>query len=92
VRSREETAQRMRDYRHKHGIKFEAMSRRTGVSGLIIGNLESGEWITHPRIASIICEAYELDVDDYNNMVHENYRAAKLPRPVPLPKKSGYYD
>lgn len=92
MRSREETGQRMRDYRHAHGIKFEKMARRCDVSGHLLGHLESGDWITHPHIASRVCAEYELDVDDYNNLVHKAHHATKLPRPVQPPKKSGYYD
>lgn len=92
MRSRDETSTRMLEYRREHNIKIEQMARDACVSTGLLTRLEYDDWINHPNIASRVCAAYKLDVDDYNNMVHENYRAAKLPRPVPLPKKSGYYD
>jgi len=92
VRSREETNARMKEYRQQNKIKFEAMSKKAQISGALLGHLESGDWITHPHIASRVCAAYGLDVDDYNNLVHEEHRVTRLPQPVPPPKKSGYYD
>ena len=81
MRTREETARRMREYRQENNIPLRKMSSKADVSGSILTHLENGEWITHPRIVARVCAAYRLDVDDYNNMVHENHRATTLPKP-----------
>lgn len=78
MRSREETSAKMKEYRRQNRIKFEEMSRKLKISGLLLGHLESGDWITHPNIAARVCAAYRLDVDDYNNLVHEDHQADKL--------------
>ena len=92
MRSREETSARMKEHRRLNNIKFSDMSAKIKISGALLGHLESGDWITHPHIAARVCAAYHLDVDDYNNLVNEDHRAAKLPKPVQPPKKLSYYD
>ena len=91
MRSREETSARMLEYRREHNIKIEEMARDAHVSTGLLTALEYDDWITHPHIASRVCEAYGLDVDDYNNLVNEAYYAKKLPKPVQPPKTSNMY-
>ena len=91
MRSREETSARMRRYRSLKKLSLGNMSHMAKVSGALLAHLESDDWITHPDIVSRVCAAYELDVDDFNNLVHKDHRVTSLPQPVPPPKSSGYY-
>lgn len=86
----EATSLKMQEYRKRHGIKFEAMARRCGTSGVLLSHIENGDWITHPKIAARICAEYELDLDDYNAIVYENYQTNKLPKPKPKPGRLTY--
>ena len=85
MRTRDETAKRMRDYRRLHNIPYQKMARALYIPGLLLDQIENGDWITHPRIAARICAAYKLDVDDYNNMVARHNRTDKLPKASPPP-------
>lgn len=88
----EETSRKMIAFRKEHGIKFEKMAARCGVSGALLGRIEANEWITHPIIAARICYEYELDLNDYNALVHADYRTNKLPKPKPKPGMKGWHD
>lgn len=89
-REHDETSCKMLAYRKERGIKFEEMARRCGTTGVLLSHIERGDWITHPKIAARICKEYELDVDDYNAIVHEDYRTDKLPKAKPKPGGTGY--
>lgn len=90
MRTLEETGRRMVAFRRARGIRFETMARRCGTTGLLLEHLEQGEWITHPHIAARVCHEYELDVDDYNALVHKRHRQDALPAPRPKPEEPGY--
>ena len=86
-----ETSRKMIAFRKEHGIKFEEMAARCGVSGALLDRIESNEWITHPRIAARICYEYGLDMNEYNALVHADYKAKRLPKPQPKPGMKGWH-
>lgn len=80
-----DTRQKMIKFRKDLQLDIEVMAKLSQCSPGLLREVEGG-WITHPKIAARIVAAYELDVDDYNELVHMDYKAEKLPKPTPKPK------
>lgn len=65
--------EKMKAYREKNGYSIEKMSRKSGVSSVLLNLVESGH-VTHPKIAEQIGKAYKLSQEDIYELMPENYR------------------
>lgn len=78
---------KMRKYREKRGIPLKAMAKACECSAFLLEGIEIYGWITHPKIAARIANAYKLDLDGYNAIIPNGYAATKLPKPQPAPRR-----
>lgn len=84
----------MIDKRKALGLTRHEMAQRCDCSERLLEILEIGSVcdITHPNIAARIAVEYGLTLDEYNQIVHESRRAAKLPKPKKTKAQHGLYD
>ena len=75
----------MIDLRRKKGMSSGIAAIKAHCSPKLLEYLEHEESITHPICAARIATVYGMNVDQYNDIVHENHRADVLPDPAPLP-------
>lgn len=78
--------QKMTKYRKAQGMTLRQMAKVCQCSAKLLAEIEYGGWITHPKIAARIAAAYQMDVTGYNNLVAEEHKADKLPKPKQKPK------
>lgn len=77
--------------RQKLHLTIEQMANLCHCSPLLISQLESGDWITHPHIAARVVAQYGAGIRLYNDLVHEDKREKQLPEPKPLPKMDNWF-
>ena len=68
--------QKMIDWRKKHDLTLEHISRASGVSKNLLELVENGS-VTHPDIARQIGEAYCLSEDDILELMPKNRRSGR---------------
>lgn len=78
---------KMRMFRKERDIPLKVMEKVCECSAFLLKGIEVYGWITHPKIATRIANAYKLDLDGYNAIIPRSYAATKLPTPKPAPKR-----
>ncbi len=73
-------------------MSVKDMARLCQCSELLLGNLECFGWVTHPHIASRIAYVYDLDLDQFNDLVPAFRRLATLPDPIAPPTSNDYQE
>lgn len=77
----------MIEKRKAQGCTLSEMAKRVDCSWMLLDALEFGDFpCTHPQIAARIAKEYGLNVDEYNQIVHESHHVRRLPKPQLKPK------
>lgn len=77
--------QKMTEYRETNGKTIERMAEACLCSPDLLRAIEYEGFVTHPNIAARIAAAYKMDLDGYNDLVPEERKETKLPKPKPKP-------
>lgn len=80
-----EPRKKMTKYREAEGKTIEQMAEACLCSPSLLRAIEYEGFVTHPNIAARIAAAYKMDLVGYNDLVPEEHRAEKLPKPKPKP-------
>lgn len=78
---------RKREAKH---LTRDQMARKCQCSPRLIFGIEEEDWITHPDIASRMAKEYGFGIRTFNQLVHEDRRAEKLPESAPPPSMKGW--
>lgn len=69
------TRDKMMDFRLKNNKSLSEMSIETGVSTTLLDMIEKG-YVTHPKIAEKLGEAYGLTKEETEDLMPENQRSS----------------
>lgn len=82
----------MIEKREALGLTRRQMAKKCMCSDTLLGMLENADHITHPDIASQIAIEYDLTLDEYNSLVHEDRRVKEIPKKKQQPTVQRYYE
>lgn len=88
---REKHADWLHEKREKMGLTLRQMAKLCKCSVGLLEMVEDGA-ITHPHIASRIAARYNLSVDEYNDLIFDQYRRKTLPKPIMPPRTCMWSD
>ena len=80
----------MINMRINKGLNCMMAAKKAHCSTKLLEYLEYDDSITHPICASRLAAVYGMNVDQYNQIVHEKHLADVLPEPAPLPTSSDW--
>ena len=75
----------MIDMRKRKLMTRQQATAKAKCSTTLLQMLEEDDEITHPDCAAWIAQAYGMNVDQYNSLIHEKHHTDVLPKPKPLP-------
>lgn len=79
----------MIERRERAQLSLQVMAYMCKCSHVLLENIESFGWVTHPHIASRIAYMYDMSLEEYNSIVPECRRSQIIPDPVDPPKDDG---